>query len=246
MPRHGCRWIEGEGVAAMKKFDLHVHSVYSRDSATPVEKLAEKFHSAGFAGFALTDHGNMDGIGRAKAYIKRKKLPLEVIPGCEFRVAEGEIIGLFIEEMAHAKDAGELIDSIHSQGGLAILPHPFDSIRKSACPPSRLPHDVVNRLDGIETFNARCGMAGPNEKALEFAKARQPNHSVFAQTGGSDAHFLFEAGAGWTLVPKKMSIEKALRSKSTSAGGNLSPLFVHGPTTLVKYAKKWGLLRPPF
>lgn len=225
----------------MRKFDLHVHSIYSRDSATPIEKLADKFYLAGFAGFALTDHETMDGVKKTKAYILQKKLPLEFIPGCEFKVAEGEIIGLFVEEMIHTHDAGELVDRIHSQGGLAVLPHPFDSIRKSACPPSRLPKSVLGRLDAIEVFNARCGTAGPNEKALEFCKK---NH--FAKTGGSDAHFLFEAGSGYTLVPKKTSIEKALCAKSTSAAGNLSPIFVHGPTTLVKHAKRWGLIKRPF
>lgn len=224
-----------------KKFDLHVHSIYSRDSATPVEKLVDKLHSADFSGFALTDHGTMDGVKKTKAYIRQKKLPLEFIPGCEFKITEGEIIGLFLEEMIHTSDAGELIDSIHSQGGLAVLPHPFDSIRRSACPPSRLPKETLRRLDGIEVFNARCGTSGPNKKASQFAQAHH-----FSKTGGSDAHFLFEAGAGYTITPKNMTLEKALRKKKTSAGGSLSPIFVHGPTTLVKYAKKWGLIRPPF
>ena len=106
---------------------------------------------------------------------------------------------------------------------------------------------LCGKCGEIEVFNARCGTSGPNKKALEFAKARQPGHSsAFAQTGGSDAHFLFEAGAGYTVVSKNMSLEKALRKKKTSAGGSLSPIFVHGPTALVKYAKKWGLIRPPF
>lgn len=230
----------------MRKFDLHVHSVYSKDSATPVEKLADKFYSAGFSGFALTDHGTMDGVKRTKDHIREKKLPLEFVPGCEFKVVEGEITGLFVEEMIHAHDAGELIDSIHSQGGLAVLPHPFDSIRKSACPPSRLAKDVVKRLDCIEVFNARCGTSGPNEKALAFAKARRPgSQSIFAQTGGSDAHFLFEAGAGYTIAPGGMELQAALLGKKTSAGGNLSPIFVHGPTTLVKWAKKIGWIKQP-
>lgn len=228
-------------IAMVKKFDLHVHSIYSHDSATPVEKLADKLHSAGFSGFALTDHGTMDGVERTKAYIRHKKLPLQFVPGCEFKITQGEIIGLFLEEMIHTHDAGELVDSIHSQGGLAILPHPFDSIRKNACNPSALPKDVLLRLDAIEVFNARCGTSGPNKKALEFCKK---NH--FAKTGGSDAHFLFEAGAGYTIVPKNMMLEKALQKKKTSADGSLSPIFVHGPTTLVKYAKKWGLIKPQF
>ncbi len=224
----------------MKKYDLHVHSLYSPDSATPVEKLIDRYAALGFAGFALTDHKNMDGAKRAKAYIREKKLPLEFVPGCEFRVPAGEIIGLFIDEAPQAKDAGELVDSIHAMGGLAILPHPFDSLRKSACNPSSLPADVVRRLDGMETFNARCHARVPNDKADGFAAS----HSL-AKTGGSDAHFLFEAGAAYTLAPEGIDLEAALRKKKTTAAGSLSPIFVHGPTTLVKLAKRWGLIKKP-
>ena len=224
----------------MRKYDLHVHSIHSPDSATPVEKLVDRYASLGFAGFALTDHKNMDGAKRARAYIRQKRLPLEFVAGCEFRVGEGEIIGLFIDEAPQAKDAGELVDDIHSMGGLAIVPHPFDKLRKSACDPTRLPSEVVSRLDGIELFNARCHSAVPNEKSAAFAKV----HSL-AQTGGSDAHFLFEAGAAYTLVPGGMELEAALRKRKTSSAGSLSPIFVHGPTTLVKMAKRWGWIKTP-
>ena len=88
----------------------------------------------------------------------------------------------------------------------------------------------------MEVLNARASR-GVNEKALDFAIS----HSL-AQTGGSDAHFLFEAGKAYTLAPDGLTLEKALRRKKTSAGGGHNSFFVHGPTTAVKWGKKLGLL----
>jgi len=222
-----------------KKYDLHTHSIFSPDSITPVEKLCERYVALGLSGFALTDHGSIDGWKQAKDYIHKKKLPLDFIPACEFVTTKGDIIGLYLSDMIYSRDPLEIIDSIHSQGGLVILPHPFDGIRGSACHPDKLGKEGVRKLDGIETFNARAGK-GANERAAAFASG----HSL-AQTGGSDTHFLFEAGNGYTCVPSGMGLEKAIRAKKTSGIGSLSPIYVHGPTTLVKFGKKLGFLPKP-
>ncbi len=73
------------------KFDLHVHSIYSPDSITSVEKLCERYVQLGFAGFALTDHRTFAGVMRAQAYAREKKLPVEVVGGCEFLSDRGEV-----------------------------------------------------------------------------------------------------------------------------------------------------------
>ncbi|MCL6089297.1 MAG: PHP domain-containing protein [Candidatus Marsarchaeota archaeon] len=224
-------------MALTRKFDLHCHSIFSPDSITPVEKLVERYASLGFAGFALTDHGNMNGAAKAKAHISKKKLALEFIPACEFVTERGDLIGLYLEEMISSREPLELIDSIHSQGGLAILPHPFDSLRgRSAMNPDKLGKDGWKRLDGMEVLNARAAK-GANEKALSFAAS----HSL-ARAGGSDAHFLFEAGKAYTQVPEGMELDRAIRKKATSAGGSTSPIFVHGPTKAITFGKKLGLL----
>ena len=59
----------------MRKFDLHAHSIYSPDSVTQVESLADRYAALGFAGFALTDHKNMDGVKKAAAYIREPPRP---------------------------------------------------------------------------------------------------------------------------------------------------------------------------
>ncbi|VVC01816.1 PHP domain protein [uncultured archaeon] len=219
-----------------KKFDLHSHSIFSPDSITPVEKLIDRYVALGFSGFALTDHGSIDGWKRAKDYIHKKKLELEFIPACEFITKKGDVIGLYITEMVRSNDPLEIIDSIHSQGGLAILPHPFDGVRGSACHPDKLGKEGVRKLDGMEVINAPASR-GANEKSAVF-----PASHLLAATGGSDTHFLFETGKAFTQVPDGISLATAIRKKSTSAGGERSPIFVHGPTTLVKLGKKARLL----
>jgi predicted metal-dependent phosphoesterase TrpH len=220
------------------KFDLHVHSAYSPDCATPVEKLADRYSQLGFAGFALTDHDSMGGIAPLRAYAKEKKLLLEIIGGCEFLSEKGEVIGLFIEEFVKTKNFGELCDSIHDQGGLVVLPHPFDSVRRKIVRPDLLSKDELRLVDGIEAFNSRCVFASDNKKAQEFAKA-----SGLFQTAGSDCHFLFESGNAALEIDDGKNIAIALKKKEAKASGKLSPFFVHGPTTLVKYAKKFGILQ---
>jgi len=228
----------------IKKYDLHSHSIHSPDSITPVEKLVDRYAKLGFAGFALTDHGSIDGWKAAKEYIKRKKLALDFIPACEFITSKGDVIGLYITDLIDSRDPLEVIDQIHEQGGLVVLPHPFDSIRGSACHPDQLGPEGWRSLDGMETLNARASK-GANDKALAFvlAKASAPiqPHSL-AQTGGSDTHFLFEAGKAFTVAPDKLSLASAIKKKATSASGGTSPIYVHGPTTLVKLGKKARLL----
>lgn len=234
------------------KFDLHVHSFYSPDSITPVEKLCERYSKLGFGGFALTDHSNFGGVKKAQDYAREKKLPIQVTGGCEFMSDKGEVIGLDLNESISVKEFAPsgarpppmefapLCDAIHDQGGTVILPHPFDTVRRHICRPDALGKDLVRLIDGLETFNARSVGMGPNEKSAGFASANS-----LASTGGSDAHFLFECGNGFTEIPDGMELSVALRKKLTAPGGQLSPFFVHGPTTLVKWGKRLGILPRP-
>ena len=221
----------------MKKYDLHCHSLHSSDSLTPVEKLAERYAKLGFSGFALTDHHCTQGWKKAKEYIRHKKLELEFIQACEFKTVHGDLIGLYLTDMIDSHDPLELIDSIHAQGGLAVLPHPFDFIRgRSAMNPAKLGVGGWKKLDGMEVLNARASR-GANERALSFSNS----HSL-AAIGGSDAHFLFEAGQAYTAAPAGTELQKAIQKQKTWAGGSRSPFYVHGPTTLINLAKKAGLL----
>jgi predicted metal-dependent phosphoesterase TrpH len=221
-----------------KKFDLHVHSHFSPDSLNTPQDLVKKYCSLGFAGFSITDHGKMGAHKKAREYAKEKNIEMEIIGGCEFLTDKGELLGLFIEEMPSSRDFGQVCDFIHDQGGVAILPHPFDFTRGHACNPQNLGDGLLKLIDGLETFNAHCLTPTPNRQAQEFASARN-----LVRTGGSDAHFIFECGSGYTQIEDNLELDIAIRKSKTSPGGKLLPFFVHGPPRFVKLAKKFGVIR---
>ena len=65
----------------------------------------------------------------------------------------------------------------HRQGGVAIIPHPFYK-------PGGFKDDIKKyNVDGIEVFNAKRPISGPDKKAFDFA--RQNN---LIMTAGSDCH----------------------------------------------------------
>ena len=93
----------------------------------------------------VTDHNTIKGA------LEAEKLEAEmVIVGEEITTEQGEILGMFLnEEISRGKSAPEAVDMIHSQGGLAIAPHPY-----SVLCPSIKDRIFSLELDGIETFNA--------------------------------------------------------------------------------------------
>ena len=163
----------------MTVLDLHIHSNYSLDTLAKPEKILHAAKRKGLDGVAITDHNTIKG-GLEIERIARE-LGMIGIAGVEVYTDSGDIIGLFVNEEIESRDSLSVIDFIHSQGGIAILPHPF---RKHD-----LNDELLKRIDLIEVFNARSD-ALQNEKALELAKKLgKPGIS------GSDAHFYSEVGA---------------------------------------------------
>lgn len=222
----------------MKKFDLHLHSNFSIDSLNRPEDLVKRYHKLGFDGFAITDHDKFGAHKDALSYVKKHDLPMEIIPACEFNTDKGEVIGLYLQEEIHQDNFESLCDEIHDQGGFVVLPHPFDSHRKSAMHPDKYPKSILRFIDAIETINGHSLRSEDNLRAAEFAK----NHG-FAKTGGSDAHLLLECGVAYTQIPADLSLELALRKGKTTAHGGQIPFYTRGIPTLIKMAKKAGLLK---
>lgn len=222
------------------KIDFHTHSHFSFDAWSPVPELLKSAVKKGMGGIALTDHGTAAGWKAAQSHISEKKLPLIFIPSCEFGTEFGELIGFCLTDQIKTKNFAELCDEIHSQGGFAVIPHPFDSLRGSACNPLKLPKGLLRLVDGIETFNARCTLPSSNKKAAEFAAANK----ITLTTAGSDAHFPFEIGTAWGEIPDGMEPAIALRKSLVAPMGRHSFPGVHGATTMLKLARKAGMLRP--
>ncbi len=215
----------------MLKYDLHMHTIYSRDGAIRPDDAIRIAKKRGLDGIAITDH---DTIRGGLAAQKLKPQGIDVICGAEIKTDRGDVIGLFLTEEIHAVDHVEVIDAIRAQGGVAIVPHPFDSMRGSAF---WLADKDSGKMDAVEVLNARCVLKRSNAMADAYA-----SHYGVCKVGGSDAHFGAEIANAGTLVPEGVDLANAIIHNQTMAYGRCSlPLF-HVLTTALRMERR--VIRP--
>jgi hypothetical protein len=196
----------------MAALDLHIHSKYSIDSVSGPERILKAARRKGLRGIAVTDHGTIRG-GTETARLN-KDPNFTVVVGTEIATDAGDVIGLFVSEEIRTRACLEVVDEIHGQGGVAVLPHPFKG--------HRLTDELVRRVDAVEVFNARTGPE-LNAKAVELAQR-------FSKPGlaGSDAHFCAEIGnATVDVTPgdvRKGLLEGARLARLRYAGPHMVPL----------------------
>jgi predicted metal-dependent phosphoesterase TrpH len=119
-----------------------------------------------------------------------------VIIGEEIMTNQGEILAAFVEEVVPPfLSAEETIARLREQGAFISVSHPFDPLREGGWKENDL-QAIADKVDAIETFNARCFFPWYNWRAERFAKA----HNL-PGTHGSDAHTPGEVGAGTILLP---------------------------------------------
>jgi len=206
------------------KFDLHIHSKYSYDGVLEPKTIVDIAIKKGLQGIAITDHNTIKGGLEAKEYESKD---LQVIVGSEISTEKGEIIGLFLSQEIKSRDVHSVVAEIKDQGGIVVIPHPFDGLRSSAF---RVSEEYVKFIDAIEGFNSRCVLQRYNRKAIEFAT--RYNLSVVA---GSDAHYANEIGKGG-IITEISNAREAILTNNISIWGITSPLclFNHIRTKVLK------------
>ena len=198
-------------------FDLHVHTKYSKDSINDPRWIIKIAKKKGLNGVAITDHNTIKGGWIAKK--ESKDTDIEIILGEEIKTDIGDIIGLWITEEIKSRNWEEVIDEIHSQGGIAVLPHPYRG--------HKLIEEVAKRVDVIEVLNARTPKQ-LNRKAYELAVKLHKGFSA-----GSDAHMLFEIGR--VRIFANSDLRKDLIKGNVKLDGKESPyLLVHGMSFIIK------------
>lgn len=158
--------------------DFHIHSKYSHDSLMEPRKIVKRAKKVGLSCIAITDHNTISGALEAKQY--EKEYDITVIVGTEILTDIGDLIGLHLSEEIRSRKWEEVIEEIHEQGGLAVLPHPYRSHMEIDA--------VAKKVDYIEVWNARSS-EGENQKALQLGTIK-PSHHL----RGSDAHLYREIG----------------------------------------------------
>lgn len=211
--------------------DLQVHT----DASDGMDKPAEIFDAAirrGLDVIAITDHDQTRGALIARELAAQKQLPLDVIVASEVTSRAGHILALWIEEPIPAfRSAERTVELIWQQGGVAIIAHP------AAVLPPALGIRAIDRL--MQTL--RPELTGPNAPTLAIETAN-PIHTArwrreavieanrtrwhLPETGGSDAHFHEQVGAGWTDYTG--SGQEGLRA--TLSRGDTQPQLDHYPS----------------
>lgn len=201
----------------MIKADLHIHTKYSMDCDTPLEKIIARCKELNINCIAIADHGTVEGA------LKMKELapPFTVIVAEEVLTPSGEIMGMFLKETVPSGiTAEEAISRIKAQGGLVCVPHPFDTFRQSALTNS-LVAELVDRIDVIEVFNARTVLRRFSTRASAFARKYGLPGSA-----GSDAHTPGEIGNAYVEMPEFKGAEDFVESlrQGKICGHKTSPL----------------------
>ena len=216
----------------MIKIDMHMHSCHSFDSLSSPEAIAETTAKKGLDGFSITDH-NVFRVDYAP--LKRKFPGMIMIPGMEIGTELGDVLLYFINEEIRTRNAEDAIDSAHAQGGIAILAHPFQRKHYD------YPESFLKKLDGVETRNSHNVRNSSRADNLGGRCGK-------CVTGGSDAHFLFEIGNGYTLVDIEPSMALDLEKLKTALRDKTRPHCGKGPSwtfivsQMVKFAKRTGVL----
>ena len=218
----------------MLRYDLHMHTIYSRDGAIRPADAIRIAKKRKLDGIAITDHNTIRGGMEAQ---KLEHNGLDIICGAEMKTDRGDVIGLFLTEEINAVSHLEVLDEIKRQGGIAIIPHPFDSVRGSAF---WLADNDSKKMDAIEVLNARCVFKRSNTMANVYADTYH-----VPKVGGSDAHFGAEIGNAGTLVPEGEGLADAIRKSHTTTFGKCSlPLF-HVLTTALLMERRVVKPRQP-
>jgi len=211
--------VQSEVVYAV---ELHVHSAGSYDGRDSVDRLLEVAAERDLDALAVTDHDAIEASHRAAE--RAPAYGLAGIVGTEVSSAAGHVLGLGVEKAVEpGLPFAETLERIRGQGGLAVVPHPFQEMRNGVL--ANVSREQLARADAIEVYNSRLVTGWSNRQARRFARTRG-----LPMTAGSDAHVAEMVGRAVTLVDaderSAAAICDAIREGRTELRTRRTPLWV--------------------
>jgi predicted metal-dependent phosphoesterase TrpH len=199
--------------------ELHTHSALSYDGRDPVDLLLSQAAAVGLDAVAVTDHDEIDAS--LEAVDLAPEYGLVGIPGMEVTTAAGHVLAFGIDELVPAGlSFDDTLDHIHDQGGIAVVPHPFQKSRHGVA--HKITRDQLASADAIEVYNSRLLTGRANRQAERFAERRS-----LPMTAGSDAHISEMVGQAVTHVDAEEAsvpaILDAIADGRTSVEGRRTP-----------------------
>jgi predicted metal-dependent phosphoesterase TrpH len=208
--------------ATVLSVELHAHSELSYDGRDPVELLLEQAEAVGLDALAVTDHDEIEASLSAAA--AAREYGLVGIPGMEVSSAAGHVLALGVEELVPAGlPFDETLEYIRDLGGIAVVPHPFQSSRHGVA--AHVTREQLASADAIEVYNSRLLTGRANRQAERFAET----HGL-PKTAGSDAHIAEMVGQAVTEVDayhrSAEGILDAVQEGRTTVVGKRTPWFI--------------------
>lgn len=208
------------------KVDFHCHSDASPDSLSKPADLIATARARGLDRLVVTDHNTIRGALRCKELD-----PELIIVGEEVQTSCSELLASFVtKEVPRDLPPKEAIKRLRDQGAFISVSHPFDPHRGWQLKDLL---EIIDLVDAIEIFNARCNRGEWNMQAFEFASEHGKPGTV-----GSDAHALFELGKAGIRIPAFESpddLRRVLGQGKVEA--ELSSPLVHLGSRYAKWVK---------
>jgi len=178
-------------------YDLHCHTLNSKDSPTTLEDIIKVAKERGLDGVAITDHNH---VYQGSDHIDG----IDIIAGSEITLDnKGHLLAFFIKEnIPCGLSLEETVSLIINQGGYSVLAHPFreenglmvkkdtENIKK-----------VIRLIDGLESGNS----SDKKEKRNMVLDLFENYPGSFFLTAGSDAHISGQVGFAVVEVDEKLN-----------------------------------------
>jgi len=210
----------------MLKVDFHCHSDASPDSLSKPVELIAAARERGLDRLVITDHNTIRGALRCKDLA-----PDLIIVGEEVQTTCSEFLAAYVtKEVPRDLEPKEAIKRLRDQGAFISVSHPFDPHRGWRL---RDLLEIIDLVDAIEVFNARCYKPEWNMQAFAFAEERGVPGTV-----GSDAHSLYEIGGAGVLLPAFTTADELRRVIGHGqVEGELASPLVHLGSRYAKWVK---------
>ena len=211
----------------MLKADLHIHTEYSMDCNTSLEKIINRCLETGINCIAIVDHGTIEGALKMQSIA-----PFPVIVAEEILTPQGEIMGMFLKDtIPSGLSVEQTISRIRAQGGLVCIPHPFDTFARFALG-GKILEALVEQIDIIEVFNSRSLLPQTLAKAQMFAEKYD-----IPRSAGSDAHSVQEIGNAYVEMPEFNGKDDFLQALVKGK------IFGHRTNPLAHFSSAWTRLK---
>lgn len=176
--------------------DLHTHTLNSFDGFTTAKQMLGVCIDRKIQVVAITEHDQPCKIDPSPFYDNG----IMMVSGCEYTNEKGaHIIGLFVKNAIRPRSRSkEILDHIHNEGGIAIMPHPMKPC--SGYLALECEENLVQRFDFIEILNGGFASDARRNEVVKIA-----NQHGLRMIGSSDAHKMCQVGLCCTALVSDIS-----------------------------------------